>query len=439
MMWKTLVFYLFALATACLAEGDRLSAQTSADDSATLRSRIERRFEVFPLKDGALLRPKDRRGFGSVEVTGGAVAVDGKPVTGAELRDALGADAALVLQLSYMSDEDRRAMFGATAAPPVAESPGPSGDRSRAESRRERRAARRGPRDQDRVRIGGSVTVNEDEVVDGNVVAIGGAARVDGVVHGDVVAIGGAISLGPQAVVDENVVVVGGALNRDPSSRIGGQISVIGIGPFRLGRWAWAGPFLGRWGSMVSSAFAFVATLARLVILSLFSALVVLLGRDYMEKVSTRAAAEPLKAGVIGLLAQVLFLPALVVTIVTFVITIVGIPLLILIPFAILGLIVLAVVGFTGVAYRVGGILSSRLGWPLDNPYRVTLAGIVLLMAPVLLARVAGLGGGLMFPMTVALGLVGAAVEYVAWTIGLGAVALNRFARLQAAPPVSAV
>jgi len=436
MIWKTLLFASFALGTACLAGGDRLSAQTPADDSGTLRSRLERRFEVFPLRDGALLRPRDRRSFGSIEVSGGGIAVDGKPVTGAELREALGADAPLVLQLSYLNDADRRAMFGSPGAPPVAERPGPSADRPRAEreSRRERRS-RRGPRDQDRVRIGGSVTVSEDEIVEGNVVAIGGSAVVDGVVHGDVVAIGGAISLGPQAVVDENVVVVGGALNRDPTARIGGQISVIGIGPFRFGRWAWAGPFLGRWGSMVSSAFAFVATLARLIILSLFAALVVLLGRDYMEKVSTRAAAEPLKAGIIGLLAQVLFLPALVITIVTFVITIVGIPLLILIPFAILGLIVLAVVGFTGVAYRVGGILSSRLGWPLDNPYRVTVAGIVLLMAPVLLARVAGLGGGLMFPVTFALGLIGAAVEYVAWTIGLGAVALNRFERLQGVRP----
>jgi hypothetical protein len=255
------------------------------------------------------------------------------------------------------------------------------------------------------------------------------------VVHGDVVAVGGSIRLGPQAVVDDNVVTVGGSLDRDPSARVGGQISVIGVGPFRFGRWAWAGPFLGRWGSMVGSAFAFVATLARVVILSLFTALVVLLGRDYMERVASRAAAEPLKAGIIGLLAQVLLLPALIITVVIFVVTIVGIPLLLLIPFAILGLIVLALIGFTGVAYRVGALLSARFGWPMDNPYRVTITGVVLLMAPVLLARVAGLGGGLMFPVTFALALIGAAVEYVAWTIGFGAVALNRFSRWQAPPP----
>ena len=387
------------------------------------------------------MRPREGRGFGSVEVSGGVIAIDGKPVAGSELRERLGADADLVLQLSYLNDADRRALFDTSSSPPVVESPSPSPERPRAERERERsreRRTRRVGRDQDRVRIGGSVAVEADEVVEGNVVAIGGSARVDGEVHGDVVAVGGSISLGPQASVDENVVVVGGALNRDPGARVGGRIQQIGVGPFRFGRWAWTGPLIGRWGMMVGSAFAFVATLARVVILCLFSALVILVGRDYMERISSRAAAEPVKAGIIGLLAQVLFVPALVVTIVTFVITIVGIPLLILIPFALLGLIVLALVGFTGVAYRVGGLLSSRFGWPSDNPYRVTITGVVLLMAPVLLARVAGLGGGMMFPITFALGLIGAAVEYVAWTVGFGAVALQRFARFQA-PPAATV
>ena len=57
MIWKTLFCSLLALGTVCLAQGDRLNAQTPTDDSGTLRARLERRFEVFPLRDGALLRP----------------------------------------------------------------------------------------------------------------------------------------------------------------------------------------------------------------------------------------------------------------------------------------------------------------------------------------------------------------------------------------------
>ena len=57
---------------------------------------------------------------------------------------------------------------------------------------------------------------------------------------------------------------------------------------------------------MFGSAFRLARTLARLGILCLLAALVVLLGRDYMERAAVRAAAEPLKAGAIGLLAQIL-------------------------------------------------------------------------------------------------------------------------------------
>jgi hypothetical protein len=156
---------------------------------------------------------------------------------------------------------------------------------------------------------------------------------------------------------------------------------------------------------------------------------VVLLGRDFMERAAGRAAVEPVKAGAVGLLAQLLFLPVLIITIVVLVITIIGIPLLILIPFLILGLAMVAFVGFSGVAYRVGRYFGSRLGWNTDNPYLATIGGIVVLLAPTLLARLVGLSGLPLFPITGVLIFVGLALEYLAWTIGFGAVALMRFSR----------
>src|SRR5262245_49914375 len=205
MSWKALPF-LFVVATACVAVGDRVNAQTRADDTATLKSRIERRFEILPLKEGALLRPRERRSFSAVEVSSGAIAVDGKTVSGSELRTALGADADLVLQLSYLNDADRRALLGQAAdSQPRVERDTPPAEPVPDElrGRRDRRSSR-GSHEGDRVRIGGGIDVESDEVVDGNVVAIGGPARIDGVVHGDVVAVGGGITLGPQASVDEN-------------------------------------------------------------------------------------------------------------------------------------------------------------------------------------------------------------------------------------------
>jgi hypothetical protein len=144
-----------------------------------------------------------------------------------------------------------------------------------------------------------------------------------------------------------------------------------------------------------------------------------------MERTADHAATETVKAGAIGFLAQLLFLPVLVITIVVLVMTIIGIPLLLLLPFVFLGLGVVAVIGFTSVGYRLGQLFLARMGWPADNPYTTAIAGIVLVMSPLLLARLLGL----ILPFTFGLGLIGMLLEYAAWTVGFGAVALTRFGR----------
>ena len=117
---------------------------------------------------------------------------------------------------------------------------------------------------------------------------------------------------------------------------------------------------------------------------------------------------------------------------------IIGIPLLVLIPFAILALALFFVVGFTAVASYVGRLVSDRLGSSRPNPYLTAILGIVVVMSPILLGRIVGLGDGLVFPITAVLLLIGFAVEYLAWTVGFGAVALNRFDRHQAQPSTPA-
>jgi hypothetical protein len=186
---------------------------------------------------------------------------------------------------------------------------------------------------------------------------------------------------------------------------------------------------------MVGSAFALVGTIARVAILCLLAALVILLGREYVERAGSHARVEPLKAGAIGLLAQLLFLPVLVITCVVLVITIIGIPLLILVPFMLLGLLLVGLVGFTAVAYQVGFHLAARLGWSTDNFYLTTIGGIVLLLSPALLARIVGLSGFPGFPLAGLLVFIGVVVEYLAWTIGFGSMALLRFSRPR--PPLS--
>ncbi len=413
------------------------SAQAPPAGNAALRQQIERRFEVLLLTDRVVLRSRSASGAVRVVELGGtgAIAIDGAPVTGAEVRDKLGADADAVIQLSYLDLAQRRALFGVTAeapAPPSSPAPPAIPEPSTAPIQpappppvepAERRRTRRG----DQVRFGGNVRVGEDELVVGDVVAIGGSARIDGEVRGEVVAVGGNVELGPRSLVTEDIAVVGGTLERAEGSRVQGDLHEVGIGEIDFGDWR-----MGDWRPRMrgfSRTLALMSTLGRVAILCVLGALVMLLGREYVERTSLRAVAEPLKAGAIGFLAQLLFLPVLIITILILVVTIVGIPLLLLIPFAMLALAVIALLGFTSIAYRVGQFVSERFGWGVSSPYAMTVLGILVVVSPLLLTRLLSLLGGPIVPMAFGLGVIAFVVEYVVWTIGFGAVALARLDR----------
>ena len=274
-----------------------------------------------------------------------------------------------------------------------------------------------------------------DEDIKGDVVAVGGSAHVEGIVEGSVVAIGGSVDPGPRARVDRDVVVIGGTLHRDPSAVVKGDIKEIGVGAM-TGLWGAPVDWMGRWNRRVwAPSFALASTLTRSIVLLVMCALVMLFGSGYVERVGARAAAEPLKAGAIGLLAQLLFVPLLVITVVVLVATLIGIPLLVLVPFAIIGLGLVALVGFTAVAYRIGGRVAAQLGFMQSSEYFRTLVGVIALLAPILAARFLSLlfgslpliGGGPVSFLSGSLAFVGFCLEYVAWTIGFGAVALVRF------------
>lgn len=415
-------------------------AQPAGADVAGLRERVERRYDILPLHDGVALKPRTRSDVRSIEIAAGTIAIDGQPVTGAELRGRLGNDADLILQITYLDENGRRTLSGSSAtspasAPPsvpsatpdVVTPPSPPPPPAEPERRRSRREHRRGD---DRIRFGGSIDVEEGEVVTGDVVAIGGSIEINGHVTGDVVAVGGSLDLGPKAIVEGDAVAVGGNLDRAPGARVDGEVQEVSIAR-GLGGLKWGGASPKEVGREVwrpfSSVFSLLSTLVRLGALCLLAALVLLFGRDYVARVGERAVAEPLKAGAIGLLAQALFVPVLVVTIVFLAVTIIGIPLLLLVPFAVLVLMVFALAGFTAVASHVGEWCATRLGWTGYGPYAMTIGGIVLMALPLILAKLVGLGGGPLWLMSYGLSALGFLAEYVAWTIGMGAVALSRF------------
>jgi hypothetical protein len=404
-----------------------------AGERQALRAQIEQRFDVLPVQDGVLLTPRrPLRGIRAIELKGGTIAIDGAPVTGSELRDRVGAGADAVLRLSYLDGPEQQALFGVSGGqavqPPSVTPPTPPAP-PLLEPPRVPRPPRSRHGNADRVRIGGGVTVGSDEAVEGDVVAIGGSATIDGRVAGDVVAVGGGADLGPHADIGGDVTVVGGTLHRDPAARVGGAVNEIALGNFQF--------FGGRRGvpGLVSQIVSqggrplvsFVGTAVRLALVFAIVSLVLFLGRGYVERIGARAAAEPLKAGIVGLLIQLLLVPILVLTIVVLVVTIIGIPLLVLVPLALLVLAVFWVVGFTAVVQDLGRFLAARFGWTALSPYALAALGLAAVLAPALLSAVLGFGGVLLVPLTAALVFFGFCFEYVVWTIGLGAVALVRF------------
>ena len=400
-------------------------AGSAQADLEGMRSRLASRFELLPLANGIVLTPRFKTPVKSIELSEKTIAIDGTPVTGAELRERLGEDAELVIQLSYLDAAARRSLArGETSAPKPAE-PAPTVE-PRVEPAEP--SIPRARRRNDVVRIGGSVTVEADESIRGDVVAIGGSATIDGEVDGDVVVVGGSARFGPQAYIRGDVTAVGGGVIRDPKAVIRGGVHEVGFGAIPWGRegmrrdWDWD------WMDGFYPVARLTGTLVRVMLLALLTALVLFVARSPVEQIADRVAADPVKSWLVGFLAEMLFFPVLIMTVVVLAISIIGIPLLLLVPVAIVAGLVVMLVGFTAVAYHIGRLLQDKVEALRSRPYAATFAGILLIVSPVLLARLVGLTGELWF-LVWPIAAVGFLLEYIAWTAGLGAAALARFGR----------
>ena len=277
-------------------------------------------------------------------------------------------------------------------------------------------------RTDDRVRVGASIHVRPDEVVNGDVVAVLGSVRIDGRVTGDVVSVMGSTSLGPNAVVEGEVVVVGGSLDRAPGARIEGSVEEV----------AWGGPNVHVRGPEFRAPFlegvgGLVATVVWIIVLGALAALMYLLARRPVERMAYRVSRSPWKAALVGLVGQILFFPVLVLTIVLLAVSIIGIPLLLVVPFAILALIIGTLIGFTAVSRNLGAGAENRFGWQHDNPYIAVLVGVGIIMLVTFFASALGVAGGPLKVFAVILGILGFVVQYAAWTVGFGALLLTRF------------
>lgn len=471
---------LFALALGIAITGPALAQEPGAPEAPAaetnrqeLRQALEKSYEVLPLHNGVMLRPRQERvGVRTIEVSGTTIAVNGERVTEGVLRAWLGQEeAAPILRLYALPARERQALFGlqpgngtgngngngaAEQAVPAEQPEGETEIPAEGEPPAELPAppqvpdapeAPETPDDDDfpstttgsRLKFFGNITIDKDELaeeavalagsvrvegeVDRDVTAVGGSVTVNGRVGGSVTAVGGNVRLGPNAVVEGDVTSAGGTIVRAEGSRIGGQTSEAGMDrdwddDVDISFHPWS-PFLG--------TLDLVWQLAGIGILALLVCLCLLVARGPLERVERHVETEPWVAGLVGFLAQLLFLPLLVTVTVLLVITIVGCALLALYPFLFIALGLAALLGYAAVAYRLGRFLESRFDRRFGSPYAVALVGVLSIEAWSLFGRLLGMGGGILEFIAFTILAFGFAVQYVAWTIGFGAVLLARF------------
>jgi hypothetical protein len=408
--------------------------------TSELGARIFERFEVRDLDESILLRPRvEGSEVRSIEITeDDDLLINGRDADRSRLDELLGADAATVRELFDLDAADRREALGFWSDRParrsrVSRSPGkveidvPVGIG---------RVRVRGSGD-DRVSVGRSIRLAEGERagavvcigcsvdIEGetseDAVAVGGSVRVTGIVGGSAVAVGGSITVEDGGLVEGDGVSIGGSTETLGSGEIEGQISSIGIGGPWIDGWGhgWGFP----WGAF-SDFGRLVSALMRTGLLALLAVLVILLLRPGVELAAARVAHEPWKAAFAGLLTQLLFLPVLVLVVIVLAVSIIGIPLLVLVPFALLALIVANFVGYVGVARVLGTGAERRFGWSASSVALSVVVGVVLIQSISLIGRAVSIPGSWMAVVGFTLVGLGFFVKYVVWTIGLGSMTL---------------
>jgi hypothetical protein len=170
--------------------------------------------------------------------------------------------------------------------------------------------------------------------------------------------------------------------------------------------------------------------MVRLFFIMAVSVLLTLVAPGWIRHIAGRPAAS---SGLMGLVTEVLFVPALLVVTVMLVVSIIGIPLLAAIPFLLAAFGFLWMAGFTGVAVRLGRALRGRGG--ADVSTMDFLVGYLVIVAVTMTGHVLVYGMGWIGPAAWPIRSAGLLIEYVAWTIGLGAAVTSLFSGSRTMPP----
>jgi hypothetical protein len=274
----------------------------------------------------------------------------------------------------------------------------------------------------------GNRLVAADEHIAGDLVVFRGDADVRGTVAGDVVTLFGNVVLRPGSRVEGDAIAVGGRARLDGGS-VTGEIRSISGAVFATAPVRAKEHPVGGTGRNVALA------LGWFLFLGLLGSGLALFARDKLERIAETVRDDFTRAFMFGVLGQL----AIVLSIIALAITVIG---LLLIPFAVVALLLgtagALALGFLAVSFLAGETFQRR--GPLASAdsgraMRAVLLGLSFYLGLWLLAAAftwAGFFGGL-------LRLLSAALTWVALTVGFGATILSRGGtRLPGAVPLDA-
>jgi hypothetical protein len=258
------------------------------------------------------------------------------------------------------------------------------------------------------------------ETARGPVVVLGGSATIDGHADDDVVVLGGRLRVGPEAIVDGEVVTVGGRADVDPRAQIRGGVEE--RFPTIDGDWP---PLPDGW----LATLALAGTILRLLLVFVVASVLTLIAPAWVRRISWRAGAGMATSAAIGLACQVAFVPVLLLIIAVLAVSIVGIPLIGALPLLVGAAGIAGVAGFTAVAARIGARLRGTTVEASNALWIDVLIGMTVVSAVSVVARFAAFGASWTSPSMWSVTGVGLLIEYVVWTIGIGAACATALAR----------
>jgi len=289
----------------------------------------------------------------------------------------------------------------------------------------------------DRIRIGGTIVVEPNERVD-DAVAIFGDVIVRGAVEGEAVAVLGSVRVEDGATVARGATAVGGAIETAPGARVYGKANEVSIGwPAGVEIQPWSGRHV-RWTPADSWRWLAnlwsVGTSVRIAVTLVVALLVAIVGGAGFRRQVSTIADRPGETFITGLGAVILLPVALVGLTVTLTLSIIGVPLLPLVPVLAFVLALVWVVGFTAATVAVGRGVLRAVGVRDPGEVLALLVGAIPVFVLTVVSRAAWVSAGGFPGWSIGVALGGALVEWIVWTLGLGTLALSWMRRQGPAP-----